>query len=51
MDAGMLSQDEINALLNGMDVSDDNEQDAGTQDPNVPVDSSQIVNQDRKSVV
>ena len=46
MDAGMLSQDEINALLNGMDVSDDNEQDAGTQDPNVPVDSSQIVNHD-----
>ena len=46
MDAGMLSQDEINALLNGMDVSDDNEQDAGTQDPNVPVDSSQIVNYD-----
>ena len=46
MDAGMLSQDEINALLNGMDVSDDEGQDAGTQDPNVPVDSSQIVNYD-----
>ncbi|MCI8528619.1 MAG: flagellar motor switch phosphatase FliY [Lachnospiraceae bacterium] len=46
MDAGMLSQDEINALLNGMDVSDDNGQDAGTPDPNEPKDSSQIVNYD-----
>ena len=46
MDAGMLSQDEINALLNGMDVSDDNGQDAGTSDSDVTIDSSQIVNHD-----
>lgn len=44
MDAGMLSQDEINALLTGMDVSDDDGQAASDTDK--PVDSSQIVNTD-----
>jgi len=46
MDGGMLSQDEINALLTGMDVSDDDVQDGETQNADKPVDSSQIVNTD-----
>ncbi len=46
MDAGMLSQDEINALLTGMDVSDDDGQDTETAGTDGPVDSSQIVNND-----
>ena len=44
MDAGMLSQDEVNALLTGMDVSDDDGQAASDTDK--PVDSSHIVNTD-----
>lgn len=46
MDAGMVSQDEINALLTGMDVSDDDGQDTETAGTDGPVDSSQIVNND-----
>jgi len=46
MDAGMLSQDEINALLTGMDVSDDDGQGTDAAGTDGPVDSSQVVNND-----
>lgn len=46
MDGGMLSQDEINALLTGMDVPDDDGQEAVGSDADRPTDSAQIVNND-----
>lgn len=50
MDSGMLSQDEINALLNGMDLSEGDKGDTAGKPSPAPIDESLLSDVDRDAI-